>query len=293
MSGAAPGRAAVVRRGFVEIAEGQVHYRTAGQPQSGQPPLILLHASPGSAKGLEPLMRVMATHRHVIAPDTLGNGDSCAPADDRAPLDYFADAHLRALDALRIERFDVCGAHTGANIACEMAIQCPDRVRRLIVDGIGLYSEQERTELQAHYVPQVRVDLNGSQLQLLWHFVRDAFLFWPWYAKDAVHRRPGGLPSAQELHEKFVEVLKAAETFHTSYRAALAYPKEQRLPLIRVPTLVTCASSDMLYAYFARVCALMPQAQSAATRGLVSDEALAETAELFERFLNEGKNSFV
>ncbi len=287
MSSGAAGSAPLVRRGFVEIAEGQVHYRTAGNPRSGQPPLVLLHASPGSAKGLEPLIRAMATHRHVIAPDTLGNGDSCAPADDRAPLDYFAGAHLRVLDALRIERFDVCGAHTGANVACEMAIQRPDRVRGLIIDGIGLYNEQERVELQAHYVPQVRVDLDGSQVQLLWHFVRDAFLFWPWYAKDAVHRRPGGLPGAQELHEKFVEVLKAAGTFQTSYRAALAYPKEQRLPLLRVPTLVTCATSDMLYAYFDRVCALMPQAQSAATRGLGTDDALAETAKLFERFLND------
>lgn len=121
MSGAVVGSAPLVQRGFVESAEGQVHYRTAGKPRAGHQPLVLLHASPRSAKRLEPLMRITGTRRHVIAPDTLGNGDSCTPANDRLPLLYFADAHLRVLGALGIERFDVCGVHASASIACEMA----------------------------------------------------------------------------------------------------------------------------------------------------------------------------
>lgn len=274
-----------VRRGFVEIAEGQVHYREAGVPVPGKAPLVLLHASPGSAKTLEPLLRALGAHRHVLAPDTLGNGDSPAPATGQVELAYFADAHRRALEAMRIEHFDLYGTHTGANIACELSIQYPARVRSLILDGIGLYGEQEQIEMLAHYVPKVSIDQNGSQFHLIWSFVRDAYLFWPWYRKDSEHRRPTGLPGADALHDKVVEVLKAARTFHIPYQAALAYDKKARLPLIRVPTLVTCAADDMLFEYLDGVRSLMPTAHCAAHRGVGSQEAVQETAALFERFL--------
>jgi pimeloyl-ACP methyl ester carboxylesterase len=280
-----------VRRGFAAIAEGQVHYREAGVPQPGKVPLVLLHASPGSAKALEPLLRVLGARRHVIAPDTLGNGDSSAPADGQQEVAYFADAHRRALEALGIERFDLYGTHTGANIACELAIRHPERVRSLIVDGIGLYGEEEQAEMLESYVPKVRFDQNGSQIHLLWNFVRDAYLFWPWYRKDAAHRRPTGLPDAQVLHDKVVEVLKAARTFHIPYQAALAYDKKARLPLVHVPTLVTCAADDMLFEYLDGVRALMPAAHRATHRGTGSSDALRETAALFEGFLDGGRRA--
>jgi pimeloyl-ACP methyl ester carboxylesterase len=274
-----------VRRGFAAIAEGQVHYREAGVPVPGRLPLVLLHASPGSAKALEPLLRLLGAQRHVIAPDTLGNGDSSAPAAGQTEVACFADAHRRALEALGIERFDLYGTHTGASIACELAIRHPARVRSLILDGIGLYGDQQ-AEMLERYVPKVSFDQNGSQIHLIWNFVRDAYLFWPWYRKDAAHRRPTGLPDADVLHDKVVEVLKAARTFHISYQAALAYDKKARLPLVRVPTLVTCAADDMLFEYLDGVRALIPAAHCATHHGIGSPDALRETATLFERFID-------
>ena len=274
-------------RGFVSIDEGQVHYRQAGTSQPGQVPLVMFHASPGSAKSLEPLIQVLAQGRQIIALDTLGNGDSCAPVQDAPDLAYFAQAHLRAITAMGIAQFDAWGAHTGANIACELAIENSDRVRSLIVDGIGLYSPQEQAELLQHYLPLVHIDQQGSQFPLLWNFVRAAYLFWPWYQKDSQHRRAIGLPQAGELHDKAVEVFKAARTFHLSYKAALSYPKEQRLPLIKVPTLLTCSRHDMLHVYFEKVAALVKPTRVQSTAGLATPEALQETAALFERFLND------
>src|SRR4051794_12191521 len=99
-----------IRRAFVDIEEGQVHYRTAGD---GGLPLLMLHPSPGSSLMLAPLIRELGRDRRVVAPDTLGNGDSAPPRSPSAAIEDFADAHLRAVTALGIERFDLYGSHTG------------------------------------------------------------------------------------------------------------------------------------------------------------------------------------
>lgn len=247
-----------------------MHYRHAG---AGGTPLVMLHPSPGSAKMLEPLLAALSEKRRVVATDTLGNGDSSPPREANPDLSYFVRGHLLAIDSLGLERFDLYGSHTGANLACELAIAHPQRVRRLILDGVSLYSPQERAEMLERYALPVRIDHQGSQIHFLWNFVRDGYLFWPWYKPDAVHARSVGLPSADELHDKAVEVLKAARTYHLSYRAAIAYDKAARLPLIKVPTLLACARTDMFMEYFDRVKALMPFARTATTDGLASAAA--------------------
>ncbi len=161
-------------------------------------------------------------------------------------------------------------------------------MRRLILDGISLYTAEERADMLAHYAPGVTLDQNGTQLHWIWHFVRDVYLFWPWYRRDAAHRRSLGLPSAEELHDKVVEVLKAARTYHIPYRAAIAYDKEPRLPLVQVPTLLACARTDMFLEYLERVQALMPKATPLVTLGTGSPTALAETVAAFSAFLDAG-----
>ncbi len=87
-----------IDRHFVRLAEGQVHYRSAGP--RGAPPLLMLHASPGGAALLEPLMSALAGQRRLIAPDTLGNGDSAPLAIQQPELPDYAGSMLRVLDTL-------------------------------------------------------------------------------------------------------------------------------------------------------------------------------------------------
>jgi pimeloyl-ACP methyl ester carboxylesterase len=273
-----------IRRGFVDVPDGQIHYRTAGT--GGSRPLVLLHASPGSARTLDPLMLQLSASRRVIAPDTLGNGDSSPPAAEAPAVADFAAGALDALDSLGIERFDLYGTHTGAGIAAEIAIAAPQRVDRLVLDGVGLYSEEEIADMLARYAPALEPDLEARYVLWIWHFVRDTYSFWPWYRRDPAHARTVGLPSADVLHDKFVDVLKATRTYHLSYRASISQRKRDRLPLIRVPTLVMCARTDMLYRWHDEVAALIPGARKAVTAGIGSTEAVAGTAEAIAAFLD-------
>lgn len=274
-----------ILRGFTSIEEGQVHYRHAGLHHD-RTPLVMFHPSPASSKVLEPLIARFARSRPVYALDTLGNGDSAPPCDLRREIAPYADAHLRALDSLGIDRFDVYGSHTGGNIACEVAIAAPDRIRRLILDGMSVYADEERDDMLRNYAPGVEKDMNGLHLLWIWNFVKDTYIWWPWYRRTPETRRDQGLPTVDALHDKVLEVLKASGTYHHPYQAAIAYPKRERLPLVAAPTLLTCAETDMLRIYFDEVRKLMPRAEARMTPGLLSEADAEATLAIMLDFLD-------
>jgi pimeloyl-ACP methyl ester carboxylesterase len=279
----------IIRRGFVDIADGlQVHYRTAAPAKpGGTRPLVMLHPSPGSSKMLEPLIEAYAETRPVYALDTLGNGDSSAPDQAAPDILYFTRAHQAAIDALGIDAFDLHGGHTGATIACEIAIAWPTRVKHLILDGISNFTAEERVDMLANHAPPLTIAPDATHLLWVWNFVRDGFLFWPWYKRDQAHLRGIGLPTTDSLHDKFVEVIKAARTFHLSYNAAIGYGKMSRFGQITVPTLLTCARNDMLLVYLDEIGELMPAAGryvSPGMRGAARDETMARMT----AFLDDG-----
>lgn len=231
-----------VRRGFVDVAEGQVHYRTNVKADGSAPegvPLIVLHAAPATARMLSRYIEEIGKTRPVYALDSLGMGDS-SPAAAAAPdTAYFADATLRAVSGLGIERFDLHGLLTGARAAVEIAITDPDRVRKLVIDRMGILSAADKAEWLANFCPKVEPDAQGNQFRFAWQFVRDEFVFFPWYKRDAAHRMSRDVPDADHMHDKVVEMLKGIRTYHLFIRAGLEYPVAEKLPQITVPTLAT------------------------------------------------------
>jgi len=273
-----------IRRGFIDLPAAQIHFRHAGE--GGRRPLVLIHASPASSRTLEPLLQAFASDRRVIAPDTLGNGDSTGPIEDGADISFFAETCMAALTQIGIGEFDLYGTHTGGSIAMEIAIAYPERVKGLILDGLGLYEPDFQTELLERYAPALKLDHQGMYLSWIWHFVRDTYMFWPWYRLDKEHRRPLGLPSPRVLHDKVVDVLKAAETYHHPYRAAMRNDKRARLPLLKVPTLAACAQDDMLARYFDEMAQLTPGGKAVLTKGIATPDALHDTVQAFRAFLD-------
>ncbi len=224
-----------IKRRFVDIEEGQLLVRVAGADKPGTP-LILLHVVPGSSLGLLPLMELLSKERPIYALDLPGTGDSVAPpheASEEPPLQVFADMVLRGASALGLNTFDLYGNRVGAHTAIEIALAAPSRVRKLILDGLFIfpwptdkvewkqpYEPPSLESLRNNYTPKLKIDATGSQFALGWQFNRDTSLFWPWFVHDAEHLRTVGLPSADVLHDKTVEVLRAARTQHLVARAS-------------------------------------------------------------------------
>jgi pimeloyl-ACP methyl ester carboxylesterase len=256
-----PWHHAGVRRRFVTIEEGDVHVRVAESKASGTLPLLMIHASPASSLPLVGLMRELSSGRNVYAPDTLGNGDSAPPAPAVPEIAYYADATARVIDALGLERVDVYGSHTGAHTAVELALARPDRVNRIVLDGIGMFDRDTKEALLAKYAPEVEADMIGGQLAWAWHFVRDQTLFFPYFRRDADHRRPIDMAPPGVLHAITVDVLRALSTYHLAYRAAFRHPDTERLPLLRHRTLVMADDSDPLAAGLDRAFELTPNAE--------------------------------
>ncbi len=224
-----------IERGFVRIAEGQVHFRRNVGVDKART-LVMIHMSPVASGFLVPLMEELGTARPLFAPDTLGNGDSAPAAETDPEISYFADALGRTLDAMGLETVDIYGVRTGAMISTELAIAQPDRINRLYIDELPMLGPGERNRAAGEPCPPP--DAQGRQLTWAFHVMKDHWMFYPWWSRDAAHRMPWDPRSADMLHDQTVEVLKAIRTFHLSYRAAMRWPRDERVTQIRVPTTV-------------------------------------------------------
>ena len=263
----------VIERGFIRIAEGQVHFRHNVDSKGGRP-LVLIHMSPVASGFLVPLLEALGDTRPLFAPDTLGNGDSAPPAGDQPDIGYFAEALARALDAMKIEAIDLYGVRTGAMIATELAIAQPDRVKRLFVDELLSIGPSVRTGTSGTPCPPP--DSQGSQFSWAFHVMKDHWAFYPWWAHDAAHRMPWSQQPPDVLHDQTVEVLKAIRTFHYSYNAAHRWPRQERLALVKVPTVVLYQPDEAVFPDMRPTAAAIPGAAlGALARGDMSPRAKA------------------
>jgi len=270
-----------VTRHFVRIAEGDVHYRSVDEVGSGRT-LVALHPSPASSKSLAPLLGALAPGGHVIAPDTMGNGQSCALQDDAPEIADYADAMERMADALGLDQVDVYGSHTGAHIAIEWAIAQPGRVRSVILDGIAYLPGDLREEYLANYAPRIVPDQIGSQFNQAWHFIRDQMFFFPHYHKDADHLRVGGTFDADVLHGLTMDVLGSLDTYHLAYEAVFKHDLAKRLPLVGQKVLLVVPNDDYLAEGTKFALENLPDAATAKVEG---DFDMAARAEVINPFL--------
>ena len=263
-----------VRRGYVSTSAGQMLVRRGSGRGAGQGrPLLLLQASPpGSSASLEPLMLAMGTDRTVLALDTPGNGDSAPfPGDpDRLEMGDLARLVAEVCDAEGRGGYDVYGNHTGAVLGMQLAVERPDLVRRLILDGIPLYTPEESRGFIDHYQPPMTPTWDGAHLIWAWNYLRDVLLWWPFYRRTAAAARIGDFAPAEDIHHSLVEFLKGARTYRGNFLSLWKYPTAERLPLIEAEMLICARPTDPWIVHLEAASRIMPgvRIEETADRGI-------------------------
>lgn len=95
-------------------------------------PLLFLHAFPLDASQWDHQVAAMSGRYRCLRPDYWGCGASPPPVGE-ASLDAYADALVRALDALDVDRFNVVGASMGGYVAFALLRVAPERVLSLVL----------------------------------------------------------------------------------------------------------------------------------------------------------------
>ncbi len=249
-----------IRRHYVTVnGERQVQYRRAG---SG-PAFVLMHESPLSSQSLERLIEALATPFTVIALDTPGYGDSDPLVGfEQTEIVDFARAAGDTLDALEVTSCALYGAHTGAAIALEFAVLRPDTVTATVLDGLPVFSPEERDSLLVNYLPKFEATEDGSHLVSLWSRYRDQHIFYPWHDRRIDVRMDIPMPSARHLHDGVMDLLRAGDGYRVAYAAAFRHEPAGALGAVSMPTALVAREDDLLATHLDRLPALGPQLQT-------------------------------
>lgn len=276
-----------MRRAFADVGRGQVHYWRGSLRQ--QTPLIMLHGSPGSSHSMLPYARILSESRDVIVIDTPGNGDSTQCEVESPTILDLASVLSKAIREIGVERYFLYGYHTGSSIALALSNTEPERVRKLILEGVSFFTPEERAQLMTNdHAPRVQFHPSGSHLQVVWDMVQSAHIHWPWWDRSSKSFRGRDVPDASELHYEALQVLKSLESYYLSYRAALAFDKRAYLASVTVPVLATCARTDQLWNSLKSVGSVCPSATVMEIPGFDNHEARVGSCQIFNKFLDGG-----
>ncbi len=108
-----------------------LNYRIKGDG----PPLLLIHGLFGSLDNLGGLMHGLSDEYQTIAVDMRNHGRS--PHSDIMNYPTMADDLLRLMDKENIESAHVFGHSMGGKASMQLALDAPDRVKKLIVGDIA------------------------------------------------------------------------------------------------------------------------------------------------------------
>jgi len=198
-----------------------VHYVRGGTG----PALLLLHGHPQTHVIWHKVAGELARHFTVIAADLRGYGDSGKPPGLPDHANYSKRAmgqeQLRLMELLGFDSFALMGHDRGGRVAYRMALDHPERIRRLVVLDIAptlaMYEQTTRQFATSYYhwfflirpAPFPELLINGNP---------DAYL------EHTIGGRSAGLaPFTPEAYAEYLRCLRDPATIHgicEDYRAS-------------------------------------------------------------------------
>lgn len=139
-------RAHRVEDRYATVDDNRLHYLEA-QPSTPGPdrPLLLIHGLGARASDWAPLIPELSRNGyHVYALDLLGYGASPKPADGDFSLSGEERTIVGFMQAVHLRQADVAGWSMGGWLGMLVALDHPERVRRLLLfDSAGLYFDPD------------------------------------------------------------------------------------------------------------------------------------------------------
>jgi pimeloyl-ACP methyl ester carboxylesterase len=117
-------------------------------------PLVLLHGLYDSHRTWKHVAGALAQDRLVLMPDLPGHGLSDRP-DASYELGWHARIVAQWLASTGRDQVDVLGHSFGGGVAQMLLLECPERIRRLVLLAPGGLGREIRTLLRLVSVPQV------------------------------------------------------------------------------------------------------------------------------------------
>jgi pimeloyl-ACP methyl ester carboxylesterase len=221
----------VPHRDYAEGPFGQVHFRDTGVGH----PLVLCHQAPHTSRQFTNIYEPL--HRRgirAIGVDMPGYGES-DPTPFVPTIEDWATVIPAVLDHLGLDRVDVLGHHTGAMVATEVALQFPERVNKLVLNGpIPLGIEERNRFLEGSVAQDMLFEhkSDGSHLQ-------DAF---------AIRNRMYGDGADPKTITRYtVERFQGYAPFWTGHHAAFIYDHGAAIERIKHATLILTNTGDQIY----------------------------------------------
>jgi pimeloyl-ACP methyl ester carboxylesterase len=225
---------------YANVDGNRIFYREAGP--KGAPAILLLHGFPTSSHMFRNLIRELAGHYHVVAPDLPGFGFSDAP--DRARFRYTFDnlAHTieRFTETIELRRYVIYVFDYGAPVGLRLALAHPERIAGIISQNGNAYEEglsEGWNPIQKYWKEPTagnRAALRGfltpeaTKLQYV-HGVADEKLVAPevWELDSALLARPGNDEIQLDLFGDYADNVALYPKFQEYFRT-------QRPPLLAV-----------------------------------------------------------
>lgn len=262
-----------IRKAYVDLADGQMHYRYSVSPKGGTP-LVFLHQTASSSAMYQAVMEKLDGAFTMYALDTPGFGSSFRPP--RKPdVAYYVNAVVEAMKALGISQCHLFGHHTGAAIACQLAADFPGHVEKLGMIGPVQLTQADRDLWQKTAIHPMLYAASGEHLQ------------WTWQRVTNLDSQPIQYPPSPALATReAIDTLIAGDRWHEAYEAVFGQDFPACLARVKAPILMVCGDGDVLYPYFEAAKKARPDAKAVELKAgaYVLDQDPSKMAEILREF---------
>ena len=209
------------------LGQREIHYLRSG----AGPVLMMLHGLPPWSLSLADLVSALSAYFTVVAPDIAGYGLS-----DGMPNES-------------------CGM--------EVTFQRPSLVKHLVQAAVAIFEPDHVADVLQNYCPDISPRIDGTHLMFAWHDMKHQALWSPWYRKKQ-QRIVRGEPllDPELLHTRVVDLMHCGNMYQKAYAAMWTYAMKDRLPKLKVPTLLCAPRWDPAWPRTAIGAEIAPQCLS-------------------------------